>query len=234
MIRRLALIFLFCSGLAAADLSSSRLNNDPNVVYLDDHLERPVKLGVTLDAKVFSDKNGNHRLGTLLKNQTVKVEAITDRAYRVRGQGSTGGIAGWVSPKAFESADPDFVENLKKVYERQLRIQELIRNNEVAIGMTTSEVSRSLGEPEKRSARQTAEGESGVWEFITYEEEKHYRYFRDRFTGQTVRQFSHVTLKETAKTTVEFENDLVTAIEQSEDPIGGKVRIVVPPITFHW
>jgi hypothetical protein len=33
---------------------------------------------------------------------------------------------------------------------------------------------------------------------------------------------------------VEFENNIVTAIEESEDRQGGNVRIIVPPVVFGW
>ena len=55
----------------------------------------------------------------LKANQTVRLEAITDKIYRVRGQGTRDGISGWVAPWAFSSTDPDFVANLKNLYTRQ-------------------------------------------------------------------------------------------------------------------
>jgi hypothetical protein len=33
---------------------------------------------------------------------------------------------------------------------------------------------------------------------------------------------------------VDFEDNVVTAVEESEDNQGGKVRIVVPPLIFGW
>ena len=32
----------------------------------------------------------------------------------------------------------------------------------------------------------------------------------------------------------EFENEVVSAIEESENNEGGKVRIVTPPLVFAW
>jgi len=44
-----------------------------------------------------------------------------------------------------------------------------------------------------------------------------------------------VTQEEKGRTVVEFENDLVSAIEQSENRGGGgNVRIIVPPVVFGW
>jgi hypothetical protein len=33
---------------------------------------------------------------------------------------------------------------------------------------------------------------------------------------------------------VEFENDIVSAVVESEDRGGGNVKIIVPPLIFRW
>jgi hypothetical protein len=159
---------------------------------------------------------------------------MTDKVYRVRGQGLRNGIVGWVAPWAFASKDPEFVANLKKLYERQIEVQAIIAENEVAIGMTIEEVGLSRGKPTKTSLRRTKQGQSGKWEYIDYEEVKHYVTRVDPLTGAAYRQLSHVTQEEKGKTVIEFEDEVVTAIEESEDRKGGNVRIVVPPVVFGW
>ena len=57
---------------------------------------------------------------------------------------------------------------------------------------------------------------------------------RDPVTGALYRRFSHTTLEERGKIAVEFEEDVVTAIEHSENIPGTKTRIIVPPVVFHW
>ncbi|MBX3741827.1 MAG: hypothetical protein KF712_12595 [Akkermansiaceae bacterium] len=213
---------------------TSLLNSDPDVVYLEETLKDPIELEVIKEAPVFSDKTGSHRLGYLRANQRVKLEAITDKVYRVRGQGRSGGISGWVGPWAFASKDPAFVENLKKLYVRQIEVQNLIAAKAVAVGMTIDEVALSLGKPTKTSMRRTSTGEAGSWEFIDYEEVKHYVTRIDPVTGGVFRQLSHVTQEEKSKTAVEFENGLVTAVTESENRQGGNVRIIVPPLIFRW
>jgi hypothetical protein len=213
---------------------TSLLNSDPDVVYLEETLERPIELNVIKEAPVFSDKKGSHRLGFLRANQQVKLEAITDKVYRVRGQGRNGGISGWVGPWAFTSKDPDFVENLRKLYVRQIEVQNLIAAKAVAVGMTTDEVSLSLGKPTKTSMRRTSSGEAGLWEFIDYEEVKHYVTRIDPVSGGVFRQLSHITQEEKSKTAVEFENGVVTAVTESANRKGGNVRIIVPPLIFGW
>jgi hypothetical protein len=211
----------------------SLLDSDPMVVYLDQTLKQPIDLKVIKEAPVFSDREGKHRLGTLKADQTVRLEALTDRIYRVRGQGTHNGIAGWVAPWAFSSTDPDFVANLKLLYERQIQVQTLIANRQVAVGMTLDEVSLSLGKPIKTTLRKTATGQSGRWEFIEYEDVKNYTTEIDS-QGNTYRRLASITRVEKGKTAVEFENDIVSAIEESEDHQGGNVKIIIPPLIFRW
>lgn len=212
----------------------SLLDVDPSVVYMEQALQKPVELKVIKEAPVFSDKEGKQRLGTLKADQTVRLEAITDKIYRVRGQGTREGISGWVAPWAFSSTDPEFVANLKQLYQRQIQVQALIANKQVAAGMTLDEVALAKGKPTKTSLRKTATGQSGRWEFIDYEEVKNYVTEIDRVTGQAYRRLVSVTQEEKGKTSVEFENDTVTAVEESEDRHGGNIRIIVPPVIFHW
>ena len=63
---------------------------------------------------------------------------------------------------------------------------------------------------------------------------RHYVTVRDPATGEFFRQLSHVTREEKGKTVVEFEDDVVTAIEQSENHGDGAVRVIVPPVIFRW
>ena len=212
----------------------SLLQSDPDVVYLDRFLEKPYTLKVIKPATVFSDKEGRHRLGTLKPNQTVRLEAVTDKVYRVRGEGTHDGIAGWVAPWAFEGKTEDFAEQLRKFYERQIQVQKLIDAKQVAVGMTLKEVSEARGKPTKTSLRKTEKGQSGRWEWIDYDEVKHYVTRVNPVNGAVYRQFSHLTQVEKGKTAVEFEDGVVTAVEESENNEGGSVRIVVPPIVFGW
>jgi hypothetical protein len=212
----------------------SLLQNDPDVVYLQQHIDKTIELKVIKDAPIFSDRLGKVRLGTLVAGQKVPLEAITDKVYRVRGRGTRDGVAGWVAPWAFTSSDPDFVTRLLEFYKRQIAVQKLIDARQVAVGMTLKEVEKSLGSPTKTSVRRTEKGQSGKWEFVEYDEVKHYITRIDPVTGQAFRQLSHVTQVEKGRTNVEFVDDVVTAVEESEDRQGGNVRIVVPPLIFGW
>ncbi len=212
----------------------SLLESEPGVVYLNQVYTKPIKLNVIEQAQVFSDKEGKHRLGFLKSDQVVELEGMTEKAYRVRGQGTNDGIAGWVSPKAFSHSDKDFVEKLKQVFDRQLTVNEIIKNKGIAIGMTINEVQLSRGKPTKTTMRVTPTGESGSWEYIKYDEIKHYITKVDPTSGQAYRQLSHVTREETGKTTIEFTDGAVSALEEMEDKGPGNLKIIVPPIVFGW
>lgn len=210
----------------------SLLDNDPDVVYVDEFTDKKIELLVVKPGIVYSNKNGGSKRGVLKVDTKVTLLGMTKKAYKVRGEARSGGVSGWVSPKALGSKDKEFVANFKKVYERQKAVRELIAKHEVAIGMTIDEVAASVGKPTKTKVRQTAKGKTGKWEFIKYEEEDHYQYVRDPFTGRVFRQFSHTTKEEVGKLVVEFENEVVTAIEESENQGGGKVRIITPPLVL--
>lgn len=230
------LLSLLLLAPAGADLrkKSSLLNDDPDVVYTGEFTEKTIELLALKPGTVYATKKGGRKLGILKVNTKVTLLGITEKAYKIRGTATHGGVSGWVSPKALGSKDKDFVANFKKVYDRQKIVRELIANHEVAIGMSTDEVAQSVGRPTKTKVRQTAKGKTGVWEFIKYEEQDHYNFVRDPITGSLYRQFSHTTREETSKLVIEFENEIVNAIEESENNGGGKVKIVVPPLVIAW
>jgi hypothetical protein len=233
----LSLLLLFVLPLSAQTNRGERkslLDNDPRVVYLTEMPDKQIELMIIKEAPVYSDVDGKQKLGTILANQKVKIEAITDKAYKVRGKGTRDGIAGWVGPWAFASKDPQFVENLKKFYTRQLEVNKIIAEKDVAMGMTTEEVAQSLGRPTKSTLRQTPEGQSGKWEFIDYDEQKNYANVRDPVTGNFYRQLVSVTQIEKSKRVVEFTNGAVSAIEDTESKRADNMRIIVPPIVFGW
>lgn len=235
--KTLSLFLLLVLPLAAQVKRPERkslLDSDPRVVYLTEMPDKQIELMIVKDAPVYSDVDGKQKLGTIVANQKVKIEAITDKAYKVRGKGTRDGISGWVGPWAFASKDPQFVENLKKFYTRQLEVNKLIAEKEVAMGMTTDEVAQSLGSPTKSSLRQTPEGQSGKWEFIEFDEQKNYATVQDPVTGNLYRQLVSVTQIEKSKRVVEFTNGAVTAIEDSESKQTDTVRVIVPPIIFGW
>lgn len=230
----LLLAVLLPASLADAAPKKSLLNNDPDVIYLNEHIDRTIHLLVVKQATIYATKKGGRRLGSFPANTKVELLAITGNAYRVKGQASHAGVTGWVNPNLLASKDKDFIANLKKLYERQMVVKELIANKDVAIGMTLEEVRKSLGEPTESEVKQTRKGESGKWDFVVSVEQKHYRTVVDPYTGRAFRQLSHVTTEEKARTTIEFEDNTVTAVTRKKNNGPGKVRIIPAPIIFHW
>lgn len=212
----------------------SLIDSEPDVVYTEEFTDKKIELLAIKEGTVYATKKGGRKLGMLKLNTKAKLIGFTEKAYKIQGQATHSQVSGWVSPKALASKDKDFVENLKKVYERQLEVRELIANHEVAIGMSMEEVSAAMGKPTKTKVRQTAKGRTGSWEFIEYEEVDHYQHVRDPYSGNIFRQRTHTTKEELNKVVVEFENDVVTAIEETENNEGGRVKIVVPPLVFGW
>ncbi len=222
------------TALYAAHPKPSRLDNDPAVIYLNQHIDHPIYLLVAQPLKVYSSRKGGRRLGIIPANTKVELLAITDKAFRIKGKAFHGNVIGWVNPKLLASKDKNFIANLKKFYHRQIAINALIAQHDIAIGMTLEEVTQSLGEPTETESKQTRQGKTGKWHYVISEEQKHYRTLIDRHTGQIYRQLSHVTIEEKQRTTIEFTNNIVTAISRKKNNGPGKIRIIPAPIIFHW
>jgi hypothetical protein len=212
----------------------SLLDSDPDVIYREDFATQRIDLLVVKPVAVFATKEGGRQLGTIPEGRKVEFLGMTDRAYRVRGEGVHAGVAGWVSPQSLASKDPDFIENLKKVFERQMKVRELIAAEEIAIGMSLEEVAQVLGKPTKTTVRQTANGEAGTWEYITYETITQYRTIQDPVSGQLYRQAVGTIREEKGKTVVEFANDAVVAIEESESARRKASASIIPPVILRW
>lgn len=227
-------LLLLASVTAGPDKNKSGLDNDPEVIYLKEYTSVPVTFITIGETPIYASKKGNssRKLGTFTAGTSVQLLAMDRDAYRISGKGKYGLLNGWVSPKSLANEDPKFVETLKQLYDRQMKVNTLIANNQVAIGMSVSEVLQSLGEPTKKEDRVTKNGKSGKYEFIQFEEHKHYRYVTDPRNGSVYKQLSHITTEEKSNITVEFEDNLVTAISSKEDSGPGKINIIVPPIIF--
>ena len=205
----------------------SLIDNDPAVVYVANLLPKEVELAVTESAQVYATKEGGRKLGVISAGK-VKLIGFDDRAAKVQGQGKTG----WVKPSVLSAKKGNIQELLKTVYTREMEVKKLIDEGEVALGMTREEVCRVLGEPTKKTVRQTKEGTGGTLEFAQFEEIDHFQPIVNFNTGAIFQQFTHTTVEEKSKVTVEFENDVATAIERSDQENGGDVRVVVRP--FNW
>lgn len=226
------LCIIFSTLITQAEPTKSLLDVDPDVIYINEHIDQTIYLLTTKPTTVYATKKGTRRLGAYPANTKVELLAITDKAYRVKGQASHAGVTGWVNPKSLASKDKDFIANLKKLYLRQLIVKEIIAKNDIAIGMTTEEALKSIGNPTETEVKQTRKGESGKWHYIVQEEHKHYRIIRDPYTGNPYRQLSHITTEETSRITLELENNTITSVTRKDKNGPAKVRIIPVPVVF--
>ena len=207
---------------------------EPGVIYLEDLLPKPLKIDVAADAPIYFDLDFARYLGILKKGQLVEVQAVTDTAFRVKGQAQQGQVAGWVEPKYLGALKPDFLVNIKKAWQRQQEVKALIARKEAAINMTPEEVIASLGKAGKTSSRLDAAGRHDVWDYIRYETVPQQTSGYDRF-GNLITNTIYVKVP-AGKLSVIFDNNLVTALEQSDDSQAaknGQAKIVATPIEVY-
>jgi len=221
------LFFFLLTFGAMAELSVFR---EPGAAYLADLFRKPLRLKVLQPAPIYFDAPMTRSLGVLAAGQSVEVQAVLDDTVRVLGKARQGQVSGWLPASYLEPLDPDFVTKLKAAALRKTQIDALIAKNEVAMGMTADEVTRSLGKPPKIKQRQDASGTSETWDYIRYERVPQQTSGYDS-TGQWVTNTIYVKVP-SGKLSVAFENGIVSAVEQSEGTLSSanKATIIVPPI----
>jgi hypothetical protein len=228
---RAALCLLAC----IASLTAGPIIREGNAIYLSDFEAKPMKLKVLQPAPAYFDLGGKRYVGTLRAGQLVEVQAITDDAYLVRGLAQQGQVLGWTSPQFLQPIAPETLAALKKSEERRKLVEALVAKKQVAIGMTTTEVERSIGKPQKRSQRASKDQAlEQTWDYVKYE-----------LTPQTTNVVAPNGTLTTATTyvktpvgrlTVTFKGDIVESLDQSEGTIftGGETTIVTPPVVVYW
>jgi len=216
--------------------SLSALNTDPSVIYVEDFTTEKIRFKVIEERPIFLTKTGKQQLGRLKVGTICELIGFDHRAFKIKGEALHNSIAGWVSPHALESEQENFIEDFKKLYERELLVRELIANEEIAIGMSPDEVKRVLGKPSKTSLRRTSTGTSETYEYLEIEELKHYETYLDPYTEQYYRRQTHVTEEIKSRIAVEFSDGSVSAIEKDEDNSrkNRRPRIIAGPIYLDW
>ena len=214
-------------------LQAEPVLREKGAIYLEDILTKPVKVDVAEEAPIFFDADMGRPLGFLTKGQLVELQAVTDTVFRVKGMARQGQVVGWVDPKYLGALKPDFLANLKKAAKRQEEVKALIARKEVAINMTPEEVVASLGKAGKTTSRLDATGQHEVWEYIRYEEVPQEGTGYDRF-GSLVATTVYVKVP-VGKLAVIFENNVVTALEQSEGTLAkeNQVKVIATPINLY-
>lgn len=220
---------LACTAAASAGTISGAVIREEGAIYLEDLLVKPARLATVGDAPIYYHSDLARYLGTLKKGQIVELQAVSDKAYRVRGVAQQGQVAGWVDPKFLNPLKKDFLDNLKQNAARLEQVKALIARNEVAINMTSEEVQQSLGKPTKKTSHVDASGRADTWEFIRYERVPQETIGRD-FNGNVVSNIIYVKVP-IGKLSVTFANNLVNSLEQTEGSLekGAQAKIVPAP-----
>jgi hypothetical protein len=228
-VKALTLLPLLCALLLPLTGHSGAVIREEGAIYLEDLLAKPVRLATIADAPCFWKIDRQQFLGTLRKGQLVEVQAVSDGAYRVRGQAKQGQVLGWVEPKFLSPLKPEFLENLKQNAARMAEVEALIARNEVAVNMTPEEVTRALGKPAKKTSRLDAASREEVWEFVRFERVPQQVTSFDKY-GRLVSSVIYVKVP-AGKLSVVFRNNLTAELEQSEGTLlrDARVRIVSVP-----
>lgn len=227
---------LFLLALLCATPAHAALVREEGALYLEDALDRPVKIAVTTQSPIYFDLAMQRYLGVLRPPQVVELLAIdiAGGAYRVRGQARQGGVAGWVEAKNLAPLNEKFLAALKEGVRRRTEVKLLIEKNEIAINMTPTEVAASLGKPAKKTSRLDATGRHETWEYVRYERVPQQVSGYDR-NGQLVSQTRYVKVP-AGRLSVIFDNNLVSALEQTEGSLtaDSRVKIVTAPVEVSY
>ncbi len=214
------------------DRTKSSLNKEDGAIYLEGMVNQEVKVRVTKSAPTYSNLTAERWLGNVFPNQNAVLLAVSDKAYRVRAKAKQGQVAGWVSKAAIEGLAPGFEAKLRKYYDRYMIVQELIENNQVALGMTIEEVAASIGPPNTRSSTVEQSGRTDILEYISFERVPRTVTTYNSF-GVPVPTTQYVEV-ENGRVTIEFSNNMVSLIKESEgvdlSKNGGMVN--VPPLVY--
>lgn len=224
---------LFLGSAVQAQQSRSRLGSqtEPGSLYIEDILPKPVRLSVAADSVIYYQLDMQRPLGQMVPGTPVQLVAMTDTSYKVRGRARHGDVAGWMRKEDLKSPDPKLYDKLKAFYERQKKVDELIANHQVALGMTNVEVEQSLGRPTRKSTKITAAGREEMLEYSIFDKVPQITTGRDA-TGQLVQSTIYVKV-EVGRLTIAFQNGAVSEINETMgNPLGtGGVKIVPGPIT---
>jgi hypothetical protein len=249
-----AALMLLCLGASA--VVAGPIVREAGAIYLSDFHRQLPRYRLAAPADGYFEVNMQRYAGTLRFPQNVQLDAIgVNGMVRVRGQARQGGVIAWIEPQYVEGLPENYLEIALRAEQRRRQVEELIERNEVAVGMTTEEVTRSLGKPQKRSRLSGREGTVQVFEYITYKLIPQTLYtpsYVESLTGQppdprqrlqtVIRRgvygydASTVYVKVPVGTVkVGFVDGVAETVEESEGTlVGAKATIAVPPINLVW
>lgn len=212
---------------AAPQREKSSLSREPGAIYFEDFTDKRVELLAIRQDPIYATAQRKRALGVLKKSRKVIVLAMTEKQYMIRGMALHGQVKGWVFPSSLASLDKEFVANLRALYERQKVVEDLIKNHQIALGMTTEEVIASMGKPGRKHSKLDKGGRKDVYDYVTFERIPQYQTRRDAY-GNLIRQKYYIKV-ESGKLSVTFKNEVVQSIEETEgNPLGGDGAKIVP------
>jgi hypothetical protein len=199
---------------------------------LEDVNLKPLTLRLEKKVPIYYQVSLDRLLGALVAPRDILLEGLSPEAFRVRGMAAHGEVVvGWVR-KADMPLEPELLENLRKLWERQKVVNEMVESHQVALGMTGSEVKASLGEPTRKNSRLDGAGREEILEYVVFDRVPQVQTLRDVY-GRLYQEVYYIKV-ETGSLKITLKDDTVTSIEEAKgNPLGnGGVKIVPPPINI--
>jgi len=214
--------------------NGSKLPVEPGTVHVEDVLTKPVLLKILTDTPIFANATMDRATGSMAPGTLVKLVGFSDTAFRVRGRARHGDTSGWVRMADVLSPDPNLVPNLKKMHERQIQVEALIAEHQIALGMTSEEVLAAMGKPSRKTSKLSASGKDEKFDYVVYDRVPQYNTSFDAF-GRPFQTVTYLKV-ETGSLSVNFKNSIVDTIEETKgNPLGGGgVKIVPGPMLFNY
>jgi hypothetical protein len=220
------------SGQTVARRPSSRLAVEPGTLHVEDILPKPVFMKVVADSPIYISSKLDRAIGSMAPGTIVKLVGMSDTGFRVRGKARHGDTSGWLPAAAVAHPDPNLVTNLKKLHERQTRVEELIAARQIALGMTGEEVAAAMGKPSRKTSKLSASGREEKLEYVVYERVPQYHTSLDAL-GRPFQTVTYLKV-ETGSLAVNLRDNVVETIEETKgNPLGSGGIITIPgPMIF--
>ncbi|GEP40789.1 hypothetical protein [Brevifollis gellanilyticus] len=211
---------------------SSRLAVEPGTIHVEDILPKAIFMKVMQDSPIYATSKLDRATGSMAPGTIVKLVGMSDTGFRVRGKARHGDTSGWLPAAAVAHPDPNLVTNLKKLHERQTKVEALIVAHQIALGMTGDEVAASMGKPTRKSSKLSAGGKEEKLEYVIYERVPQYNTSVDAF-GRAFQTVTYIKV-ETGSLAVNLKDNVVDTIEETKgNPLGsGGVQIIPGPMVF--
>lgn len=228
--RWLSLVLFCCLIGLSFRAAGENIFREAGAAYLEDITGKEHFVFIREPVPIYFEANFKRYLGTLRPGQRLELQAIADKAVRVKGKAKQGQVSGWILRSDVENLGEEFVENVQKAYARYTKVKRMIENKQVALGMTQEEVALSLGKPTNTRRRVDPQGTREVWEFVQYDRILRPTGAYDDF-GKPIYVFETIAVSTVA---VVFDNDAAIAVEETRDNVTRprSVSNISAPVVF--